>query len=214
MATLVSMKWREDGQYGAAVSAAVLPSLVPLPLLAVPMLTLAAAMTLSGAGRTASIVALVLSLVGLSTLAVRKARSPEYRSARAIWNELLNAPLANSWLRLRPAYDTLGWCRKTTTERKDPETGEVLGTDETVEYPATVLASGDYQDEVLVIIDTTSAIVSAPDIQAYAEKLASYLGFNGWVVEVTPIAPTQVQVRMSRHGSGGDIFGRKGIGRD
>lgn len=213
MATLVSVKWRTDGHYGTAVSAAVLPSLVPLPLLVVPMLALAAAFVFDGAARAASVAVTALSLAGLAAMAIRKSRTPAYRSARATLNELLRAPLGNSWLRLQPAYDTLGWLRRTSTERKDPETGEVVGMDESIEYPATVLASSDYQDEVLIIIETTAAIVSAPDIQADAEKLASYLGLNGWSVEVSPVAPTQVQVRISRHGSGGDIFGRRGVGR-
>ena len=215
MATLVSIRWQEGGDFGAAVAAAVLPSLVSLPLLAVPILLLGTAVAFDGMLRVMSVILLVLSLAGLATLAYRKSRTATYQAARRLQSQVLaSAAMAMTWNRLRQAYETLGWCRRTTTERRDPESNELLAVDEAVEFPETVLASRDYQNEVLVIIETTSTIVSAPGIAADGEKLASYLGLNGWHVEVSSASPSQVQVRIAKNGSGGDIFGRRGMPDD
>lgn len=209
--------WVEGRSWPQAVRLA-LPAELVSPFLAVPpMLALATAFLCEGWLRVLAVAVLVLTSGGAVALAVRASKGSRYREAKAKQAEAMgSAPMRATHEGWPLACDARRWCRDhaevvseptgKTDENGQPVMREVQHTRR--ERPAMELWSEDPANEVRLVIDTTSALVSFDEATRDASLLASHLGFNGWPVEVHPAARHgAIEISISRHATG-DLYSR------
>lgn len=216
------VEWKEGRDWTAAAVGAVRIPPIPPVLWAVPGL-LAAFTGWAVSEQSLPLVALgvlatLAALGGLSRLWwVRSKRQECVESAALAKRWAASVPMRQAWGKLAGAFDRLGWFDDVEEKLPPLPTGKTDADGRPVlesrtrtvrHYPQAYLTTQDPEEEVRVLVCTTSGLVTSSQAETRASDLADFLGLNGWAVEVRPAPqPGYIEIRLARS-SGRDLYGR------